>query len=182
MRFTCSIVTSIFVGVMSVAWLLLVAFLQVSSQIGNAHLLTPAPASEKCFKSEGAMLVCLAKAATPATIAAATVAASSPGAEKEIALQEARTEMLFNSGGSPMTSRPVQFHDVTTPSAPTRHAKAHCHPAAHDAIDMWDGQWGAIMGELALHAKEEEISPGALILEGLKKIAAGIYQGITGKV
>ncbi|CAM9928772.1 unnamed protein product [Ectocarpus sp. 8 AP-2014] len=85
------------------------------------------------------------------------------------------------SGGLPMTSRSIQLHDVTTPLA-ARPPAAVCHPDAHDAIDMWVGQLEAILGELALHAQKRYTSPGALIGEGLHKIAAGISQGVTGKV
>ncbi|CAM9687605.1 unnamed protein product, partial [Ectocarpus sp. 12 AP-2014] len=193
MRFTCSFVTLIFLGLMSVVGLLLVVSQRSSSeiQLDNAHLLAPGmPANEGCFKSEGAMLVCLAKAATIATATTATgvvltaTTASTPGTGTESALEIARSQMLYDSGDMPMTSRDVQLHDVTTPFAASPPA-AVCHPDAHDAIDMWVGQLDAILGELALHAQEEERSTGALISQGLRKIAAGIYvypEGITRKV
>ena len=63
--------------------------------------------------------------------------------------------------------RPVtRLHDPFSRNAPP---KALCHPGAHDAIDMWDGQCEAILGELALHGKNEDLSPGALIGKGLKQ-------------
>ncbi|CAB1110379.1 unnamed protein product [Ectocarpus sp. CCAP 1310/34] len=178
--------TSIFLGLMSVVGLLLVVLQSSSSeiQLGNTHLLAPGvPANEGCFKSEGAMLVCLAKAATIATGVVSTAdTGSTPGTGTESALQIARSQMLYDSGDLPMTSRYVQLHDVTTPVAASPPA-AVCHPDAHDAIDMWVGQLEAILGELALHAQKEERSAGALIAQGLRKIAAGIYPGgITGKV
>ncbi|CAN0411269.1 unnamed protein product, partial [Ectocarpus sp. 12 AP-2014] len=198
MRFTCSFLTSIFLGLMSVVGLLLMLLQSSSSeiQLGNTHLLAPGvPANEGCFKSEGAMLVCLAKAATiaTATVATATTAtgvvstadtASTPATGPESALEIARSQMLYDSGNMPMTSRDVRLQDVTTPFAASPPA-AVCHPDAHDAIDMWVGQLDAILGELALHAQEEERSTGARISQGLRKIAAVIYvypEGITGKV
>ncbi|CAN0230953.1 unnamed protein product, partial [Ectocarpus sp. 13 AM-2016] len=198
MRFTCSFATSIFLGLMFVVALLLVVLQSSSSeiQLGNTHLLAPGvPANEGCFESEGAMLVCLAKAATIATptiatpttatgVVSTTDTASTPGTGTESALEIARSQMLYDSGDMPMTSRDVQLHDVTTPFAASPPA-AVCHPDAHDAMEMWVGQLEAILGELALHAQEEERSTGALIAQGLRKIAAGIYvypEGITSKV
>lgn len=68
---------------------------------------------------------------------------------------------------------------MTIPSAATCPATAPCRLGARDAIDTWDGQREAILRELAPHDETQEIPPGALIGEGLRKIAAGVYPLIT---
>ncbi|CAN0321777.1 unnamed protein product, partial [Ectocarpus sp. 6 AP-2014] len=193
MRFTCSFVTSIFLGLMSVVGLLLVVLQSSSSdiQLGPTHPRTCLPLP--CPPRRGA-----SSPRKPYSYAwpkgrhhrrghhrnshtvATTDTTSTPGTGNESTkLEIARSQMLNDSGGLPMTSRSIQLHDVTTPLA-ARPPAAVCHPDAHDAIDTWVGQLEVILGELALRAQKGYTSREALIGEGLHKIAAGISHGITG--
>ncbi|CAM9492115.1 unnamed protein product [Ectocarpus sp. 8 AP-2014] len=186
MRFTCSFVTSIFLGLMSVVGLLLVVLQSSDSeiQLGNTHLLAPAvPANEGVLQVRGSHARML-------------------GQDRHHRhrrrydrryRQHSGHRKREHSIGDREESNAVRqqwwladdvqwFDDLTTPFAASPRV-AVCHPDAHDAIDMWVGQLEAILGELAHHAQKDERSTRALIAQGLRKIAAGIYpRGITGKV